>query len=152
MRWEYCNVPHCSSLLTSTDASASENTPIIIVVAIVVPVLIILIVTLIIIICAMRRCILKKESQKYAFKLHLGKEEQKDEACVNKYYNLKMLTDEKLPNFARENVTYIGDLGQGNFGMVMKGEAMGIIPGERSTLVAIKVLKEGSGKDAKDDF
>ena len=152
MRWEYCNVPHCSSLLTSTDASASENTPIIIVVAIVVPVLIILIVTLIIIICAMRRCIQKKESQQYPFKLHLDKEEQKDEACINEYYNPKMLTDENLPYFARENVTYIGDLGQGNFGMVMKGEAMGIIPGEHSTLVAIKVLKEESGKDAKNDF
>ena len=61
------------------------------------------------------------------------------------------LVDE-LPNIPRDKITYICDLGQGNFGMVMKGEATGITPKEPSTLVAIKVLKKGSNKDAKNDF
>ena len=153
-RWEYCNVPHCSSLLTSSDASASENNSIIITVAIVILVLLILIVIMIFVIYAMRRVTDKKQPKQYSFKPHLDKEEQKDEvSCVNnKYYDSTIMNYENLPKFAREKVTYISDLGQGNFGMVMKGEAMGIIPGECSTLVAIKVLKEGSSKDAKNDF
>ena len=72
--------------------------------------------------------------------------------AFNKHYDPTMMDFNTLPKIERENVTYISDLGQGNFGMVMKGEAKGIIPGEPSTLVAIKVLKEKSGKDAKDDF
>ena len=37
---------------------------------------------------------------------------------------------------------YIRDLGQGNFGLVVQAEAQGIISGEDSTTVAVKVLKE----------
>ena len=181
-RWEYCNVPHCSSLLTSSDASASENNFIIIAVAIVILVLLILIVIMIFVIYAMRRVTSKKEPKQYhskpqldkerqpkqhnfkpqldeegqtkQFNPQLDKEAQKDEVkCVNnEYYDPTIMTYENLPKFAREKVTYISDLGQGNFGMVMKGEAMGIIPGECSTLVAIKVLKEESSKDARNDF
>ena len=147
VRWEYCNVPNCSSLL---DATSKENISVIIGIAIGIPVLIIVVLILIIIVVILQRLTKEKESIKYPSKLDANNNENM--YAFNKDYDPTMMDFNTLPNFERENVTYISDLGQGNFGMVMKGEAKGIISGEPSTLVAIKVLKENSGKDAKDDF
>ena len=174
VRWEYCNVPHCSSLLTSTDTTSDENNAVTIA-AVVVSVVVILLVTLIIIIVVLiiRRATQTKETKQYPFKLHRDSNhsfklqgdnnlsfklhsvegEHNYDVANNDYYDIpKSNFDDKLPIISREIITYISDLGQGNFGVVMKGEATGIIPGEASTLVAIKVLKEGSNKDAKNDF
>ena len=60
--------------------------------------------------------------------------------------------DLDLRQFPREDVVYIRDLGQGNFGLVVQAEARGIISGEDSTTVAVKVLKENSSLQAKKEF
>ena len=57
-----------------------------------------------------------------------------------------------LPIIPRENITHISELGQGNFGKVMKWEAKDIFLDKSSKLVAIKILKEGSNGDARNDF
>ena len=146
MRWEYCNVPNCDA--TSKESSNS----LIIGIAVGIPVLIIVILLLIIIVVLLH--ILSKE--KKAINSPSKSDDNENKMIVlhatNVFYDQAMLNFDTLPNFPRENIKYIGDLGQGNFGMVIKGEAMGINPHEPSTLVAIKMLKEKSGKNAKDDF
>ena len=154
VRWEYCDVLNCTATLDSTattsNVTATTSNVVVIVVAVVIPVLIVLILIIIVIIFILLRATRTKQQLPYPIKPHDAKG---DESCVNNaYYDPMLLNYEKLPNIPRENITYIGDLGEGNFGMVMKGEATGIIPKEPSTLVAIKVLKEGSNKDAKNDF
>ena len=149
VRWEYCDVLNCTAGILDSAATTSSN-GVVIAVAVVIPILIVLILTMIVIIFILRRGIREKQQLPYPIKPRVAKG---DESCVNnQYYDPVLLNYEKLPNIPRENITYIGDLGEGNFGMVMKGEAIGITPKEPSTLVAIKVLKEGSNKDAKNDF
>jgi serine/threonine protein kinase len=58
----------------------------------------------------------------------------------------------ELPQFPRDDIVYIRDLGQGNFGLVVQAEARGITKEEESTTVAVKVLKEGAGLQAKQEF
>ena len=58
----------------------------------------------------------------------------------------------ELPQFPRDDIVYIRDLGQGHFGLVVQAEARGIIKEEESTTVAVKVLKEGASLQAKQEF
>lgn len=58
----------------------------------------------------------------------------------------------KLPEFPRENIFYIKDLGQGHFGIVVQAEVIGLEPGRERSPVAIKVLKEGASTQAKKEF
>lgn len=58
----------------------------------------------------------------------------------------------ELPQFPRDDIVYIRDLGQGNFGLVVQAEARGIQQGEESTTVAVKVLKEGASAQARQEF
>ena len=147
VRWEYCNIPHCSPLLTNThDENDFTVTGIIVGISI----LIVIVLVLITIIVISQR-ITKMKQNKYP--LHRTDSDKFEDMCVdNECYDPTRMTVDKLPNFARENVTYISDIGQGNFGVVMKGKAVSIIPGELSTLVAIKVLKGDSSQNAKNDF
>ena len=148
VRWEYCNVPNCSSLHKSTDTSSTdENNPAVIAVGIVIPILIIVVLVLVVLIIIL----LRNSRRKVAIELP-SKPDVYSECVIEDGYDPKMMKFDELPNIPRENLTYIGDLGERNFGMVMKGEVIGITPKEPSTLVAIKVLKEGSNKDAKNDF
>ena len=151
VRWEYCNIPHCSSLLTSThDHTTSDETdPTIIGTIVTVTILILIVLILIIIIVILQRKAKRKQNN---YPVHLDSDRFEDMCVDNEYYDPTVMNFDKLLNFARENVTYISDLGQGNFGMVMKGKAAGIIHGEPSTLVAIKVLKGDSNQKAKNDF
>ena len=148
VRWEYCNVLNCSSLHKSTDASSTGD-PAVIAVGVVIPILVIVVLVLVVFIIILLRNSRRKVAinRKFPSKLDVP-----SECIIDDGYDPKMMEYDELPNIPRENITYIGDLGEGNFGMVMKGEATGITPKEPSTLVAIKVLKEGSNKDAKNDF
>ena len=153
MRWEYCDVPHCSDEVErSASASSNSSDAVVITVAVVIPILIIVILTIIMIIFILRITTRKANVQELPYPVK-PPVEKGNNSCVNdEYYDPTLINYEKLPNISRETITYISDLGEGNFGMVMKGEAKGIIPSEPSTLIAIKVLKEGSNKDAKNDF
>ena len=148
IRWEYCNVPNCSSLHKSTDASSTGD-PAVIAVGVVIPILIIVVLILVVFIIIL----LRNSRRKVAIELPSKPAADVHSECViEDGYDQKTTKHDELPNIPRDKITYICDLGQGNFGMVMKGEAIGITPKEPSTLVAIKVLKEGSNKDAKNDF
>ena len=155
VRWEYCNVPICSPMIESTTpatSTTSESNGIVIGLSVVIPTLIILLIALIVFIFVLRRAARKKQQVLLPYPLNPNVAEGNDSCVNNEYFNPKFLNCEKLPTIPRENITYISDLGEGNFGMVMKGEAKDVIPKEPSTLVAIKVLKEGSNKDARNDF
>ena len=58
----------------------------------------------------------------------------------------------KLPEFPRQNIFYIKDLGQGHFGIVVQAEVTGLEQGRERSPVAIKVLKEGASTQAKKEF
>lgn len=56
--------------------------------------------------------------------------------------------------FPRDKLGEMHEVGQGNFGLVYKAEATGIIPGQRKTTVAIKTLATDVAKDddIKEEF
>ena len=58
----------------------------------------------------------------------------------------------KLPEFPRENIVYIKDLGQGQFGEVVQAEVSGTEPNKEKRTVAIKVMKEGASAKIKKEF
>ena len=60
--------------------------------------------------------------------------------------------DVKLPEYNRDKLVYICDLGEGHFGLVIRAEATGIVPNEEKANVAVKVLKEGASESAKKEF
>lgn len=54
--------------------------------------------------------------------------------------------------YPRNDIIYIGDLGQGAFGRVFKAKAPGLVPGEEFTNIAVKMLKEEASEDLLVDF
>ena len=52
----------------------------------------------------------------------------------------------------KENIKYVSQLGQGNFGIVYKGKAAGITEGEEEVEVAVKTLKEDAGSEVISSF
>ena len=150
VRWEYCNVPLCSASGTTGNSDDEDNN--VLIVAIVVPLLLLFVLMLILVLFILRT-MSKRRKNKPSRKLETDNHTP-TKAFPNKYITYPpIVTDaDNLPNIPRENITYVQDLGEGNFGMVVKGEAKNIIPGQFSTLVAIKVLKEGSDSKARNDF
>ena len=153
VRWEYCDVPDCSQLTNASsnnDNNDSNDNTVVIVLGVVLPLLLIMILTAIVLICVIRTVLIKREGK--------SSRERWDNNTGRTPLHNNYITDptvagsDRLPVIPRENITYISDLGEGNFGMVMKGEARNIIPGQYSTLVAIKILKEGSSSSARNDF
>ena len=57
-----------------------------------------------------------------------------------------------LPAIDRNKVLYQGDLGQGHFGLVVKANAVGVVPGKENCFVAVKILKEGASAQTKKEF
>ena len=154
VRWEYCDVPFCPKLCENQNND--NNNSLVTVITIAAPILI-LFVLVIIAVVLLTLCIWTIKKRKNNFvSLYVSNVHDMDNVSptLNNDYVLgpTMTASDKLPNFPRENITCISDLGQGNYGMVIKGEARDIIPGQSSTLVATKVLKEGSNIDSRNDF
>ena len=59
---------------------------------------------------------------------------------------------ERLHQIGKDEITYISELGQGNFGRVFKGMVHGIVPGEDETTVAVKNLLEEDNEAAVKAF
>ena len=157
VRWEYCDIPVCSDSNNAGLLIAAGFTTGGAVLAI------FIIVTLIAICCIWWKITRKKN------KLIIGSDglihlkEMKSISQVNPLYalNPKSTSMEfnaleyeasKLPRYPRDNLTYVCDLGQGHFGVVVRAEASGIIPGQDKLTVAVKVLKEGSSLKTKEEF
>ena len=149
MRWEYCNILRCSASGTTGTNDDEDN---VLIVAVVVPLLLLFVLMLILVLFILRT-MSKRRRNKPSRELETDNHTP-TKALPNKYITYPpIVTDaDNLPNIPRENITYVQDLGEGNFGMVVKGEAKNIIPGQFSTLVAVKVLKEGSDSKARNDF
>ena len=62
------------------------------------------------------------------------------------------LNGSTLPFIKREQLVYVCDLGEGHFGKVLKAEGNNIIPGQEKSMVAVKVLKQGTSSSAKKEF
>ena len=58
----------------------------------------------------------------------------------------------KLPEYNRDKLVYICDLGEGHFGLVIRAEAYDIVPDVEKATVAVKVLKEGASSTTKSEF
>lgn len=54
--------------------------------------------------------------------------------------------------YPRNSIVYIRDIGAGAFGRVFVAKAPGLVPGEESTLVAVKVLREEANEEQQSDF
>ena len=150
VRWEYCNVQPCG--VSTTDTSSNDNSndnTLVIILGVVLPLLLIIILLMIVLVFVIKTVIRKRSSYKQE---SLGNRTGRTPLHNNYIVDSTVTGSDRLPIIPRENITYISDLGEGNFGMVMKGEARNIISGQYSTLVAIKVLKEGSSSTAKSDF
>ena len=142
VRWEYCN----------TACPNQKHKSVITIITIASPILVLFLLITTIVIVFTILC-LKKRKGKFV-SLHvsnhneiIGSSPLDDEYIVD-----PTTAYDRLPNFPRENITHMSDLGEGNYGKVIKGKARNILPGRHSTLVATKVLKEGSNSDAKKDF
>ena len=155
VRWEYCNVSLCVAD-NSVDPSSEGNNIVIIAVAVTIPSLLVIVVILIVIICGLCICIIRRRDQpEFLYTLSKSPNENNNEEtiCNDNYVPVPaVMGTDKLPNIPRENITCMSELGQGNFGTVMKGEAKDVVPDQSSTLVAIKYLREGSDSNARDDF
>ena len=152
VRWEYCNVSQC----VDSDIPSSDNgNSVLLGVVITIPVLVVIVAILAVVICALCMMIRRREHSKYLYTLNKSPSNNTHEEtiCNSNYVPVPAVMGvDQLPIIPRENITHISELGQGNFGKVMKGEAKDIFPDQASTLVAIKILKEGSNGDAKNDF
>ena len=149
VRWEYCNVPQCVN--DNASSSSTRNNFVLLGVAVTIPLLIIVVVILAVVICVL--CTVK-ERAKVLYKLNKSPNNStcEETICNDNYVPAQTVDIGQLHNIPRENITCIKELGQGNFGMVMKGEAKDVIPDQPSTLVAIKILKEGSNGDTRSNF
>ena len=152
-RWEYCSIARCSASDTGSNTDDEDDDNTILIVAIVLPLLLVVALMLIIVLFTIRT-VMKRRENKSSYKSQTMDSNTRTKALPNKYklFPATVTGADGLPNIPRENITYVKDLGEGNFGMVVKGEAKNIIPGQFSTLVAVKILKEGSDTKARNDF
>ena len=154
VRWEYCKVPQCP--VESDDVtSGGRNNPAMLGIVIAISLLVVVLLILVVVICCL--CVIKEREQQANFLYTLSKSSNdnnyEETLCNSNYVRLpSVMGIDQLPIIPRENITHISELGQGNFGMVIKGEARDVVSDQSSTLVAIKFLKEGSNTDARQDF
>ena len=153
-RWEYCNISRCVG--ANTPSSDNGNNSVLLGVVITIPVLFIIVVILVVVICALWIVIKRREHARYLYTLNKSpsnNSSHEETICNSNYVPVPAVMGvDRLPIIPRENITHMSELGQGNFGKVMKGEVKDIFPDQSSTLVAIKMLKEGSNGDARNDF
>ena len=76
----------------------------------------------------------------------------------NPYYQRRRIVSisekdmERLRQISKDEITYIRELGQGNFGRVFKGEVRGLVPDQEVTAVAVKNLLEEDNEAAVKAF
>lgn len=174
VRWEYCDIPLC---LTPTTTTTSIKSPgnLLLLVEIIVPSVVGGSVIFILIPCvciAVLSCYTCRLSRKKRELLHLSLvpgtaqlpavemlqvkttpgNTENPLYCKNIGARDISLDGTALPEVDRDKVRYEGDLGQGHFGLVVKANAIGIVPGRDQCIVAVKILKEGASAQTKKEF
>ena len=165
-RWQYCNIPVC----TPEEPVDSNETYLVIALPTVAGVLLItILVVILIIICYCSHKVSHKKNlpkevdgERYSHgPVHIVSMHSPNmKESANPLYARNPLVHQgpveydgvKLPEYPRDGIFYIGDLGQGQFGVVVQAEATNIIPGVEKSMVAIKVLKEGASMQVKREF
>ena len=142
VRWEYCNT-----------ACPNQNSNSVITIVTIASPIVVLFMLITFIVIVLTILFFKKRKEKFV-SLYVSNRNEitRSSPLGNEYVLDPTTTCDGLPKFPRENITHISDLGEGNYGKVIKGEAKNILLSRHSTLVATKVLKEGSNSDAKEDF
>lgn len=176
IRWQYCDITACKSFLDNITAnnsspmnSSNENLHNVVILALAVPVAGITIIVLLLIFftCSVFfiQHVRRQRSKAAMISSSNGLvqlKELKTTSQVNPLYtkNPKLGSMEfnaleyeasKLIRYPKDCLTYICDLGEGHFGVVIKAEASGISV-EGNLTVAVKVLKEGSSIKMKEEF
>lgn len=166
-RWEYCNIPLCASATATDDPEYLKY--VYIIVPIVSGVLLVLVAVILVCICCHWQHTNRKErfpaekdaGERYSHPIMpLNLKYSDAKGSPNPLYALSPLPLQEhieydgvqLPEYPRESIIYIRDLGQGHFGMVVQAEARGIVPGREQSTVAVKVLKEGASVQVKKEF
>ena len=166
VRWEYCDINECVEIPTlSTNPSTSPpedsglSGAVIGIIAGVGSGLGLLIVLLIVIICcvaASRRrnkmtfpgtdMVLQNRSSR--------RRSTSGSVMSNPNYKSSAVVRASLAKleFPVSRVEFLDPLGEGYFGKVFKGRAVGILADEKTTLVAVKTLKEGATSQSQRDF
>lgn len=170
-RWEYCNIPSCIEPTLTTSTSEDSISLAYIGVTVVVLLLVVMLVTILVVVIAVVSRAKRKQTRELPQELDAGRyaigpvkildvQHGESKTGVNPLYARNPLPlmepleydGVKLPEFSRQKIIYIRDLGQGHFGLVVQAEAQYIVPGEDQTTVAIKVLKEGASAQVKKEF
>ena len=170
-RWEYCDIPACSVPMT-TD---KPHLPIWFVPSVGaggVLVVMVIIIFMILIICCWN-CKRKSYSIKDREEMGVARGSESYQMSSvngralpykespNPLYTVQpqasssyedLTNNVKLPQYNRDKLTYICDLGEGHFGLVIRAEAEGMGPGTDKCTVAVKVLKEGASSTARTEF
>ena len=163
-RWEHCSVTLC---IDDSEITNDSVNILLTAIAITTSIIIILILNISIFLCY--KCskirVVEKDHQDSATLRENGLTQNEFELNQTNFLkpvyiehadiNITELTEGwegELPKFPRNGIVYISELSQGNFGVVIKAQAKNIIPGEESTTVAIKVLKEGSNDQTAKNF
>ena len=164
-RWEYCGIPVC----TPEEAPVSNEPYLVIALPVVAGVLLITILVVLIVICYRSHKVSRKKSlpkevdgERYSHgPVHIVKVHSPNmkESTNPLYARNPLVLQEpvqydgvRLPEYSRDSIVYIRDLGQGQFGVVVQAEAKNIVPGVEKSTVAIKVLKEGASMQVKREF
>ena len=161
-RWEYCAIQECTTTPSQTESVLPESFTWIMIGVGVAVFLIILIIFVLVLICIIR-C--KTNSKTLVLDMNGDKVEMCEFRKANDYSSpmpTKPLIDDEelsehlngatLPFIQRDQLVYVCDLGEGHFGKVLKAEGINIIPGYERSMVAVKVLKEGTSTSAKKEF
>lgn len=171
-RWEYCDISVCVQTPPTDElpTSSVDYLPIALPVAVGVALILVLVVVVFTVVCYRKRKVSRKKNfpkeldgERYSqgpvhiVNLHTPKTVKES---ANPLYALNPLAMQepveydgvKLPEYPRDNIFYIRDLGQGQFGLVVQAEVKDIEPGVQQSTVAIKVLKEGASVKMKREF
>ena len=150
-RWEYCDIKECTNLLPLTIIASGAGGG----------VAVLLIAILMLVCCVV--CVSRRRSR--LRQVTLSKDDKEDiiilKTINNNYSNKPIIDDDELEEYLngttlsyikRNQLTYLCDLGEGHFGKVLKAEATNITVDEEKSVVAVKVLKEGTSHSARKEF
>ena len=167
--WEYCNVTDCVKNNIREPDSGGSNSPgggvttatvLSVITTLLVAVVLIGVAVAAIYVMRLRSKKLDNERQQNSEKLARLTTTFSDKYVTNPKYTKQMLPHgsksvsipESFLLIPKENIKYVSQLGQGNFGIVYKGRAAGIVKDEEEIEVAVKTLKEDAESEAISNF
>ena len=168
---EDCEIPMCQQGEDVTPDAVVDNNPeevpsartfstILIVFFVIVIVLLVVVVVLALVMLHFRHKSSRKQRQQMPIRVTNIMSEEK--YCCNPDYTMQVSSVPSAPSTVvipdsflhidKEKITYVSQLGQGNFGVVFKGKAIGVVDGKEEVEVAVKTLKEEAAAEMVSSF